>query len=31
MDLSKAPLQTRPLGGHDMHQLMVGYDHLLGF
>ena len=31
MDLSKAPLHTRQLDDHEIHQLMVGYDHLLGF
>jgi sulfur relay (sulfurtransferase) DsrF/TusC family protein len=31
MDLSKAPLHTRQLDNHEIHQLMVGYDHLLGF
>jgi tRNA 2-thiouridine synthesizing protein C len=31
MDLSKAPVDTRALDPRELHQLMVGYDHLLGF
>jgi len=31
LDLTKAPVETRVLDPKKMHQLMVGYDHLLGF
>jgi tRNA 2-thiouridine synthesizing protein C len=31
LDLTKAPIETRVLDHKKMHQLMVGYDHLLGF
>ncbi len=31
LDLTKAPIETRALEQKQMHQLMVGYDHLLGF
>ena len=30
VDLSKAPVDTRVLDHHQLHRLMVGYDHLLG-
>ncbi len=31
MDLAKAPIDTRALDRVELHRLMVGYDHLLGF
>lgn len=31
LDLAKAPLDTRILDSGEIHQLMVEYDHLLGF
>lgn len=31
LDLREAPVATRVLDLNEMHQLMVGYDHLLGF
>ena len=31
MDLSRAPVATQPLNLGGIHQLMVEYDHLLGF
>ena len=31
LDLTKTPFETRVLDQKKMHQLMVGYDHLLGF
>lgn len=31
MDLSRAPIDTRALDQEEIHRLMVGYDHLLGF
>ena len=31
MDLSQAPVHTRQLDGPEIHQLMIHYDHLLGF
>ena len=31
MDLSRVPIDTRALDQEEMHRLMVGYDHLLGF
>ncbi len=31
MDLSRAPIETHVLEPKEMHQLMLGYDHLLGF
>jgi len=31
MDLSRAPIETRALDQEEIHRLMVGYDHLLGF
>lgn len=31
LDLSKAPVDTCVLNPKEIHQLMVGYDHLLGF
>jgi tRNA 2-thiouridine synthesizing protein C len=31
MDLSRAPIDTRVLDQSELYQLMVGYDHLLGF
>ena len=31
MDLSRAPIETRALEQEEIHRLMVGYNHLLGF
>lgn len=31
LDLTNAPVDTRRLGALEIHQLMVAYDHLLGF
>jgi hypothetical protein len=31
MDLSRAPIEIRALDQEEIHRLMVGYDHLLGF
>jgi tRNA 2-thiouridine synthesizing protein C len=31
MDISRAPVNTRVVDQSELHQLMVGYDHLLGF
>jgi tRNA 2-thiouridine synthesizing protein C len=31
MDLSRAPIDTRVVDQSELHQFMVGYDHLLGF
>lgn len=31
LDVSEAPVEARVLDQNEMHQLMVGYDHLLGF
>jgi hypothetical protein len=31
LDLTNAPIETRLLGTPEIHQLMLAYDHLLGF
>ena len=31
IDLTKAPVDARALNQTELHQLMVGYDHLIGF